>query len=421
VTDYLNRAGLTGDLEALGFYTAGYGCQTCIGNSGPLKEEISNAVKVGDVIACAVLSGNRNFEGRVHPEVKMNFLASPPLVVAYALAGTLDVDLNTEPLGTGSDGHPVYLRDIWPGPKEVQEVIVQSVSSAMFKKSYSSVFAGDELWNAIAVPQGKVYAWDAASTYVKNPPYFDGMTMTAQAINDIRGARVLAVLGDSVTTDHISPAGNIAKSSPAASYLIAQGVKVADFNSYGARRGNHEVMMRGTFANIRLRNLLVPGVEGGITVHLPSGEQTSIYDAAMRYQRERTPLIVLAGREYGTGSSRDWAAKGTMLLGVKAVIAESFERIHRSNLIGMGVLPLQFPAGQNAQSLGLTGREVFDITGLDGGEARTVSVSATDGRPNPIRFEARVRIDTPKERDYFRNGGILQYVLRQLAAPARAA
>jgi len=421
VTDYLTKAGLTADLEALGFYTAGYGCQTCIGNSGPLKAEISDAIKVGDVIACAVLSGNRNFEGRVHPEVKMNFLASPPLVVAYALAGTLEVDLNTEPLGVGSDRRPVYLRDIWPGPQEIQEVIVKSVTSAMFKRSYSSVFAGDDLWNAIAIPQGKVYAWDAASTYVKNPPYFDGMTMTAPAINDVRGARILAVLGDSVTTDHISPAGNIAKSSPAASYLVEQGVKVADFNSYGARRGNHEVMMRGTFANIRLRNLLVPGVEGGVTVHLPSGEQTSIYEAAMRYQRERTPLIVLAGREYGTGSSRDWAAKGTMLLGVKAVIAESFERIHRSNLIGMGVLPLQFPLGESAQSLLLSGHEVFNITGLAGGEARTVLVTAIPALGQPVRFDARVRIDTPKEREYFRHGGILQYVLRQLAAPARAA
>jgi aconitate hydratase len=421
VTDYLAKAGLLADLEALGFYTAGYGCQTCIGNSGPLKPEISEAVKVGDVIACAVLSGNRNFEGRVHPEVKMNFLASPPLVVAYALAGTLDRDLYTEPLGTGSDGRGVYLRDIWPEPKEIQEVIVKSVTSSMFKNSYGSVFTGDELWNAIQIPQGKVYAWDSASTYVKNPPYFDGMTMSAPAIDDIRAARVLAVLGDSVTTDHISPAGNIARSSPAARYLVEQGVKVADFNSYGARRGNHEVMMRGTFANIRLRNLLVPGVEGGVTVHLPSGEQSSIYDAAMRYQREHTPLVVLAGREYGTGSSRDWAAKGTMLLGVKAVIAESFERIHRSNLIGMGVLPLQFPAGQNAQSLGLTGHEVFDITGLSGGAARTVDVTATPASGIPIRFEAPVRIDTPKEREYFRHGGILQYVLRQLAAPARAA
>ena len=421
VTDYLTKAGLTADLEALGFYTVGYGCQTCIGNSGPLKPEISDAVKVGDVIACAVLSGNRNFEGRVHPEVKMNFLASPPLVVAYALAGTLEVDMNTEPLGVGSDGRPVYLRDIWPGPKEIQEVIVGSVTSAMFKRSYSSVFAGDELWNAIAIPKGKVYAWDEASTYVKNPPYFDGMTMTAPAINDVCDARVLAILGDSVTTDHISPAGNIAKSSPAASYLVEQGVKVADFNSYGARRGNHEVMMRGTFANIRLRNLLVPGVEGGITVHLPSGEQMSIYEAAMRYQREHTPLIVLAGREYGTGSSRDWAAKGPMLLGVKAVIAQSFERIHRSNLIGMGVLPLQFPVDENAQSLRLSGHEVFDISGLAGGEARTVKVTAIPALGPPISFDARVRIDTPKEREYFRHGGILQYVLRQLAAPARAA
>jgi aconitate hydratase len=421
VTDYLTKAGLTADLEGLGFFTAGYGCQTCIGNSGPLKPEISDAVRIGDVIACAVLSGNRNFEGRVHPEVKMNFLASPPLVVAYALAGTLEVDLNTEPLGVGSDGRPVYLRDIWPGPKEIQEVIVGSVTSAMFKRSYSSVFAGDELWNAIAIPKGKVYAWDDASTYVKNPPYFAGMTMSAPAIHDILGARVLAMLGDSVTTDHISPAGNIARSSPAASYLVEQGVKVADFNSYGARRGNHEVMMRGTFANIRLRNLLVPGVEGGITVHLPSGEQTSIYEAAMRYQREHTPLVVLAGREYGTGSSRDWAAKGTMLLGVKAVIAESFERIHRSNLIGMGVLPLQFPAGESAQSLGLSGHEVFNITGLAGGEARTVKVTAIPSLGQPLSFETRVRIDTPKEREYYRHGGILQYVLRQLAAPALAA
>jgi aconitate hydratase len=341
--------------------------------------------------------------------------------VAYALAGTLDLDLNTEPLGIGSDGAPVFLRDIWPSPKEIQDVVLKSVNSAMFKKSYRSVFSGDELWNAILIPEGKIYAWSQASTYVKNPPYFDGMTMTAPAIGDVRGARVLAILGDSVTTDHISPAGNIAKSSPAARYLLEQGVTVAQFNSYGARRGNHEVMMRGTFANIRLRNLLVPGVEGGVTVHLPSGEQSSIYDAAMRYQSEHTPLIVLAGREYGSGSSRDWAAKGTMLLGVKAVIAESFERIHRSNLIGMGVLPLQFPAGQNAASLGLTGYEVFDITGLAGGDARTVSVTATPQSGNPIRFEARVRIDTPKEREYYRHGGILQYVLRQLAAPARAA
>src|SRR5450631_273231 len=421
VTDYLQKAGLLKDLEALGFYTVGYGCTTCIGNSGPLKPEISAAVKSGDVIACSVLSGNRNFEGRVHPEIKMNFLASPPLVVAYALAGSLDLDITTEPLATGKGGHPVYLKDIWPSAAAVSEAVAASVDSAMFKKGYADVFVGDANWRGIKTPAGKIYAWDGKSTYVKNPPYFDGMSMTPDTIVDVKGARALAVLGDSVTTDHISPAGNISKSSPAAKYLIAQGVQAVDFNSYGARRGNHEVMMRGTFANIRLRNLLVSGVEGGITVHLPSGEQLSIYEAAMRYQREHTPLIVLAGREYGTGSSRDWAAKGTMLLGVKAVIAESFERIHRSNLIGMGVLPLQFPVGQNAQSLGLSGHEVFNITGLAGGEARTVKVTAIPALRQPISFDARVRIDTPKEREYFRHGGILQYVLRQLAAPARAA
>jgi aconitate hydratase len=368
-----------------------------------------------------VLSGNRNFEGRVHPEVRMNFLASPPLVVAYALAGSLDVDLTTEPLGTGKDGKPVYLADIWPSDLEVQETLLRSIDSQMFRTSYAGVFTGDENWASIKVPAGKRYTWDAKSTYVKNPPYFDGMTMTPAALSDIRGAQALAVLGDSVTTDHISPAGNIAKTSPAAKYLVEQGVQPADFNSYGARRGNHEVMMRGTFANIRLRNLLVPGVEGGVTIHLPSGEQTSIYDAAMRYKQEGTPLVVIAGREYGTGSSRDWAAKGTMLLGVKAVIAESFERIHRSNLIGMGVVPLQFLSGQNAQSLGLTGREVFAITGLRSGDAKQVSVTATPPDGKPINFVVRVRIDTPKEREYYRHGGILQYVLRQLAAPGRAA
>jgi aconitate hydratase len=363
-----------------------------------------------------VLSGNRNFEGRIHPEVKMNFLASPPLVVAYALAGTLDIDLATEPLGTGSDGKPVYLKDVWPSDREVQELILKTVDPAMFRKSYASVFAGDEHWNSIRVPQGKIYAWDAASTYVKNPPYFVGMTMKPKAVSDIVGARVLALLGDSVTTDHISPAGNIAKTSPAAKYLMDLGVQPADFNSYGARRGNHEVMMRGTFANIRLRNLLLPGTEGGVTLHLPSGEQLSIYDAAMRYQRDGTSLVVLAGKEYGSGSSRDWAAKGTMLLGVRAVIAESYERIHRSNLIGMGVLPLQYREGENAQSLGLTGREVFDISGIDGGAAKLVTVTATPAAGAAIKFQARVRIDTPKERDYFRHGGILHYVLRQLAA-----
>ena len=416
VTDYLQKAGLLADLESVGFYVVGYGCTTCIGNSGPLRPEISEGLKAGDIVATSVLSGNRNFEGRVHAEVKMNFLASPPLVVAYALAGTMDIDLAHEPIGTGSDGKPVFLKDLWPTPQEVQQAVAASVDSTMFKKSYASVFSGDANWQAIQVPAGEVYRWDDASTYVRNPPYFQGMPKQPGAVGDIRGARALAVLGDSVTTDHISPAGNIAKSSPAAKYLVGQGVQPADFNQYGARRGNHEVMMRGTFANIRLRNLMLPGTEGGVTLHVPTGEQMSIYDAAVKYKTEGTPLVVLAGKEYGTGSSRDWAAKGTMLLGVKAVIAESFERIHRSNLIGMGVLPLQFKDGQNAQTLGLTGRETFEITGLDGGAAKTVTVTATPASGTPIRFEARVRIDTPKERDYYRHGGILQYVLRQLAA-----
>jgi aconitate hydratase len=421
VTDYLKAAKLLADLEAVGFYLVGYGCTTCIGNSGPLRPEISEAVKAGDVIATSVLSGNRNFEGRVHPEVKMNFLASPPLVVAYALAGTMDIDLNKEPLGTGTDGRPVYLKDVWPTPQDVQKTVAASVTSGMFRQGYASVFAGDENWNAIQVPQGEVYRWEATSTYVRNPPYFEGMTMTPGAVADIRGARVLAVLGDSVTTDHISPAGNISKTSPAAKYLMAQGVQPADFNSYGSRRGNHEVMMRGTFANIRLRNLMCPGTEGGVSVHVPTGEQMSIYDAAMKYKAEGTPLIVIAGKEYGTGSSRDWAAKGTMLLGVRAVIAESFERIHRSNLIGMGVLPLQFKDGNTAQSLKLTGKESFEIIGLNGGAAKMVTVVATPASGTPIKFEARVRIDTPKEREYYQHGGILQYVLRQLAGATRAA
>jgi len=421
VTDYLKAAGLLTELESVGFYLVGYGCTTCIGNSGPLRPEISDAVKAGDVIATSVLSGNRNFEGRVHPEVKMNFLASPPLVVAYALAGTMDVDLNKEPLGTGSDGKPVFLEDIWPTSQEIQQTVATCVTSSMFKKGYASVFAGDENWSSIQVPKDEVYKWEPASTYVRNPPYFEGMRMTPGAVADIRGARALAVLGDSVTTDHISPAGNISKTSPAAKYLVAQGVQPVDFNSYGARRGNHEVMMRGTFANIRLRNLLAPGTEGGVTVHVPSGEQMSIYDAAMKYKAEGTPLVVIAGKEYGTGSSRDWAAKGTMLLGVKAVITESFERIHRSNLIGMGVLPLQFKEGENAQSLGLTGKESFEIIGLNGGAAKVVTVIATPASGAPIRFEARVRIDTPKEREYYQHGGILQYVLRQLAGARKAA
>jgi aconitate hydratase len=421
VTNYLDKAGLSRDLEAVGFYTVGYGCTTCIGNSGPLKPVISEAVKEGDLIATSVLSGNRNFEGRVHPEVKMNFLASPPLVVAYALAGTTDLDLTTEPLGTGSDGKPVYLADVWPTSQEVAQTVASCVDSDMFRQSYASVFEGDANWKAIASPAGTIYAWDDRSTYVKNPPYFDGMTMTPPKATDIAGAHALALLGDSVTTDHISPAGNIARSSPAAKYLMAQGVDHKDFNSYGSRRGNHEVMMRGTFANIRLRNHLAPGTEGGVTIHVPSGVQMSIYDAAMIYKSEGTPLVVIAGKEYGTGSSRDWAAKGTMLLGVKAVIAESFERIHRSNLIGMGVLPLQFVDGQNAESLGLTGRETFDIVGLDGGAARTVKAVARREDRSVFEFTLRVRIDTPKELEYYRHGGILQYVLRSLVGGSKAA
>jgi aconitate hydratase len=421
VTDYLAKAGLLDELAGIGFSLVGYGCTTCIGNSGPLKPEISAGVKAGEVIGCAVLSGNRNFDGRVHPEVKMNFLASPPLVVAYALAGSLDVDLNIEPLGSDASGKPVYMKELWPSVQEVADAVRQCITSQMFRQSYGSVFNGDERWQNIQVPAGKIYAWDEKSTYVKNPPYFQGMTMKPAALVDISGARALAVLGDSVTTDHISPAGNIAKNSPAAKYLMEQGVQPVDFNQYGARRGNHEVMMRGTFANIRLRNLLLPGTEGGITVHVPSGEQMSIYDAAMRYQKEHTPLIILAGKEYGSGSSRDWAAKGTMLLGVRAVIAESFERIHRSNLIGMGVLPLQFSEGQNPQSLGLSGRESFTIKGVDQGRAKSVTVVATPPSGTPIEFQARVRIDTPKEREYFQHGGILQYVLRQLATQGKAA
>jgi aconitate hydratase len=420
VTDYFMKAGLLDDLQALGFDVVGYGCTSCIGNSGPLKPEISAAVKAGDLTAAAVLSGNRNFEGRVHPETRMNFLASPPLVVAYALAGTVDIDLTREPLGTDKDGKPVHLADVWPSDTEIQELAARSIDSQMFRHSYASVFKGDENWANISVPTGQRYAWDEKSTYVKNPPYFEGMTMQLKPLADVQRARVLAVLGDSVTTDHISPAGNISKSSPAARYLIDQGVEPKDFNSYGARRGNHEVMMRGTFANIRLRNLMVPGVEGGVTLHLPDGEQGSIYDVAMRYQREGTPLVVLAGREYGTGSSRDWAAKGTLLLGVKAVIAESFERIHRSNLIGMGVAPLQFLPGQSAAALGLTGRELIDVTGLTRPEAREVTVTATPPDGKPRQFNVRLRIDTPKEREYFRHGGILQYVLRQLAAAGSA-
>jgi aconitate hydratase len=419
VMDYYDRAGLTPYLEKLGFNLVGYGCTTCIGNSGPLLGPIADAVAEGDLAVVAVLSGNRNFEGRISPDVRMNYLASPPLVVAYALAGTMDVDLMNSSLGEGSDGQPVYLRDIWPAPQEVVAVVERSIESKMFSSSYDDVFTGDARWNSLAVPKGDAYEWDPASTYVRLPPYFDGMTMTPAPVSDVRGARVLAKLGDSVTTDHISPAGNIRKDGPAGKWLLDGGVDVKDFNSYGSRRGNHEVMIRGTFANIRLRNQLAPGTEGGVTRHFPDGEQMSIYDAAKRYEAEGVALLILAGKEYGSGSSRDWAAKGTALLGVQAVLAESFERIHRSNLIGMGVLPLQFQGGETAASLGLTGDEVFDITGLEDAAAagtlpRQLSVKARRADGAETDFTMRVRIDTPKEEEYYRHGGILLYVVRQL-------
>ncbi len=416
VSSYLEKAGLMEDLDAIGFNVVGYGCTTCIGNSGPLDQAIAAAVIENDLIGCSVLSGNRNFEGRIHPLVMMNFLASPPLVIAYALAGSLDIDISKHAVGTDADGNPVLLKDIWPSQAEIQDIIMANIDSEMFRASYANVFAGDDNWNSLDVPTAEIYAWAPDSTYVRNPPYFDGMSMQPNAVQDIRGARVLALLGDNVTTDHISPAGSFSPDSPAGEYLIEQGVDPAEFNSYGSRRGNHEVMMRGTFANIRLRNQLAPGTEGGWTKHQPSGEQSSIYAAAMRYAAEGVPLIVIAGKEYGMGSSRDWAAKGTKLLGVAAVLTESFERIHRSNLIGMGVLPLQFRTGESAQSLGLTGTETFDITGLDDGNATEVTVTAQKADGASIEFHARVRIDTPKERDYYRNGGILHYVLRQLAA-----
>jgi len=416
VSNYLAKSGLIDDLNALGFYTVGYGCTTCIGNSGPLKPEIEAAVKAGNIVGTSVLSGNRNFEGRIHALVQMNFLASPPLVVAYALAGNMDINVLNDSLGNDENGNPVYLKDLWPSQKEIQETLAANIDSGMFKSSYEGVFAGDANWNAISSPEGEIYTWDEASTYIKNPPYFDGMTADPAPVAEIRGARVLALLGDSITTDHISPAGSIAADSPAAKYLESHGVKRADFNSYGSRRGNHEVMMRGTFANIRLRNQLAPGTEGGWTKHQPSGEQMSIFDASLKYKGEGTPLVVIAGTEYGTGSSRDWAAKGTLLLGVKAVIAKSFERIHRSNLIGMGVLPLQFQDGDNAESLGLTGTETFDITDHTDAAAESVTVTATPADGKPVTFKADIRIDTPKERDYYEHGGILQYVLRQLAA-----
>ncbi|GAA2516432.1 aconitate hydratase [Pilimelia columellifera] len=414
VTGYYERSGLMPYLEKLGFHTVGYGCTTCIGNSGPLAEEISAAIQGNDLTAVSVLSGNRNFEGRINPDVKMNYLASPPLVVAYAIAGTMDINLDTDPLGVGGDGQPVFLRDIWPSATEIEEVIASSIGRDMFTADYSDVFAGDEQWRGLPTPTGDTFAWDGQSTYVRKPPYFEGMDRSPLPVTDIAGARVLAKLGDSVTTDHISPAGAIKADSPAGRYLAEHGVARADFNSYGSRRGNHEVMIRGTFANIRLRNQLVPGVEGGYTVNLLTGEQTSIYDASTAYQAAGAPLVILAGKEYGSGSSRDWAAKGTALLGVRAVIAESYERIHRSNLIGMGVLPLQFPAGQTADSLGLTGTETFTIIGAtalnEGVTPKTVTVSTETG----VSFEAVLRIDTPGEADYYRHGGILQYVLRRM-------
>jgi aconitate hydratase len=416
VTDYLAGAGLMEPLRALGFHVVGYGCTTCIGNSGPLPETVSAAIREGNLSVCSILSGNRNFEGRVHAEVRMNYLASPPLVVAYALAGRMDIDLGTEPLGTGADGQPVYLKDVWPSQHEVQAVLGTSVNNAGYRQAYRDVYAGATRWTTLDSPAGRLYAWQDDSTYIRKPPYFENMPKQAGEIPDIIGARVLALLGDSVTTDHISPAGAIRADTPAGRYLTELGVAPADFNSLGSRRGNHEVMMRGTFANIRLRNLLAPGTEGGITRHQPSEEQMTIFEAAERYRKEGVPLLVIAGKEYGSGSSRDWAAKGPRLLGVRAVIAESYERIHRSNLIGMGILPLEFLPGETPASLGLNGRELFDITGLDSGPVETLQVCATapDGRQTII--QTRVRIDTPQEFEYYRHGGILQYVLRQLAA-----
>jgi aconitate hydratase len=409
VMEYYDKANLVDSLESLGFHLVGYGCTTCIGNSGPLPEEISNVVGAEDLAVVSVLSGNRNFEGRINPDVKMNYLASPPLVVAYALAGTMDIDLLDEPLGQDKDGEDVYLKDIWPSAEEVARVVEASVHEEMFQSSYGEVFEGDERWKGLEVPEGDKFAWDEDSTYVRRPSFLENVPSEPSDPGDIEGARVLAKLGDSVTTDHISPAGAIKKGTPAALYLNEHGVEQKDFNSYGSRRGNHEVMVRGTFANIRLRNQLAPGTEGGFTRHMPDGEDMTIYDAAIKYAEEGTPLVVLAGKEYGSGSSRDWAAKGTNLLGVRAVIAESFERIHRSNLVGMGVLPLQYADGENAESLGLTGEEEFSITGIEGGKAKEVTVRADDKE-----FTVRVRIDTPKEVEYYQHGGILPFVLRSL-------
>jgi aconitate hydratase len=411
VTEYYAKAGLDRYLDELGFNTVGYGCTTCIGNSGPLPEEISEAVGDGDLVVCSVLSGNRNFEARIHPEVKANYLASPPLVVAYSLAGRMDIDLLNEPLGADEEGNDVFLHDIWPTSQEINTVIASSVQNEMFTRTYADVFTGDDTWRTLPVPEGELFAWDPESTYVRRPPYFDDMPREPQPVEDIDGARCLVLLGDSVTTDHVSPAGAIRPDSPAGKYLVEHGVARKDFNSYGSRRGNHEVMVRGTFANVRLRNLLVSGSEGTWTMHVPSGEEMTIFDASQRYLAEGTPLIVIAGKEYGTGSSRDWAAKGPKLLGVKAVIAESYERIHRSNLLMMGILPLQFMDGENRETLGLTGREEFAVTGVDNADAREVTVRADERE-----FKTRLRLDTPREREYLRHGGILPFVLRRLLA-----
>ncbi len=419
VTDYYKKAGLLPDLEALGFYIVGYGCATCIGNSGPLEPEISEAIQANDLSVTAVLSGNRNFEGRISPDVKMNYLASPPLVIAYALAGTMNFDFDKDPLGQDQQGKDVYLKDIWPDPAEVEEIIASAVDTEMYAQEYGTIFDGDQRWQSLETPTGNTFDWDPESTYVRKPPYFEGMTMNPDPVADIEGARVLLKLGDSVTTDHISPAGSFKADTPAGKYLVSHGVERKDFNSYGSRRGNHEVMIRGTFANIRIKNQLLDGVEGGFTRDFTrDGAESTVYDAAQNYQAAGIPLIVLGGKEYGTGSSRDWAAKGTTLLGVKAVIAESFERIHRSNLIGMGVVPLQFPQGQSHQSLGLSGQETYSISGLsqlnEGSIPQTVKVTAVAEDGTSTEFDAVVRIDTPGEADYYRNGGILQYVLRNL-------
>ena len=418
VTEYLTTSGLLPELEKLKFNVVGYGCTTCIGNSGPLPESISKAIAEGNLVAVSVLSGNRNFEGRISPDVRANFLASPPLVVAYALAGRIDIDFAKEPIGQGKDGKDVFLKDIWPSPQDVTGIVQKHVTAEAYAKEYADVFSGDERWRALPVPEGDRFAWEPDSTYVRRPTFFDGIEKTPAPLSDIQGARALAVLGDSVTTDHISPAGNIAKNSQAAVYLTEHGVLPKDYNQYGARRGNHEVMMRGTFANVRLKNLLVPGVEGSVSRYLPTGEQASIYEVSMRYQAAKIPLLVLAGKEYGSGSSRDWAAKGTFMLGIRAVLAESYERIHRSNLIGMGVLPIQYLPGQSRESLGLTGEETYAIEGIAQGLAprKKLGMTATAADGSVKRFEVLARIDTAVELDYYQHGGILQYVLRQLSS-----